>query len=529
MRSSIQYPPLPLWTRPKPDQPAHGILIDLATRNGYLTLGEVSASTELKVARLRIGYDAERLAELIRCDPSEILTSTPTFSRGEFVTIRGERIRLLRDLDRKCRRLCVRCVSHAPYHRFWFDLRFVTTCPEHGIELIDHCSCGMRLGWHDGRVYKCHTCTDGDIRTIEPRPADPDVARMDRWLLARLGVGSFPDRIPLLDALSLDDAIDMMGRIGSLDLGGYQERWAEPQDFALPLERVRAHGFRVIVDGAIEVALDRAYAGFLASGSTKPASLGTAYGWFYHWFNFRKGEALSPALAEILLGNALMKFQVQRGTFPNTFRNLAPATLSAAATAVRARPGTVRKLLEAENGIRRQKRKGSPVSIPAADVRRLADDYAASIPLERVAQVLGVGGGISRKLVATRSIPIWIAGGKRGTKHRHVIRRRDLEAWVASLIGDVASVSDVPEGCITLAEAPKSRKIPITVLLNAIKEGLIKVQARLDGRPNFGGAIVRTADVDAAVPADVRRRMGARRSGPRGPYRKRLRQAATEG
>ena len=160
-------------------------------------------------------------------------------------------------------------------------------------------------------------CEDGDVTAVEAVDADVDVVATDRRVLGRLGVGT-PVPVPILDAMSLTGALELIGRVGALDLGGYRERWAEPDDFDVPAAHVRARGFRILRDGALDALLDRIHAEFLASRRGKPIRIGTAYGWFYHWFNFRKGEAFSRDVAAIMLANGSRKFQLSRKTFPGS-------------------------------------------------------------------------------------------------------------------------------------------------------------------------------------------------------------------
>lgn len=516
--------PLPLWFTPRPDEPAHGILLGLAERNGILASGRVPALTGLRVARLRTGEGVERLAAILRCDPAVIMHSTFTPCGKGHVVIRGERLNVMHDLMRSARRLCPRCVSESAHHRFWCDLAFVTTCPFHGVSLVDTCSCGRKLSWSDVRIAKCRHCEDGDATAAGVTRADADVVETDRWVLGRLGVGT-PVPVPILDALPLAGAIDLIGRVGSLDLAGYRERWAEPEDFGVPAAHVCARGFAILRDGGLDALLDRVHAEFLASGSRRPIRIGTAYGWFYHWFNFRKGEAFSHEVAAILLANASRKFQVSRKTFPGIVReDGSTLTLSDAARGMRARPGTLRRILETESAIRREKRKGSPVAVGREHAALIAQDYKDSVPLARIPELLGVGGTITRKLARSGMLPVWIPGGSMGAKHRYVIRRRDLDAWVDALVGNVPTLPALPPGCLTVAEAPLRRNIPITVLVDAVRSGKVRIVGTLQGRPRFGGAVAAVSDIEAAVPRKVRVRMGSRRSGPRGPYGKRAKE-----
>ncbi len=512
--------PLPLWFVPEEDEPAHGILIRLAERNGIEGYERVPALTGLRVARLRVGNGAERLGSIIRCEPAVFMKSTALPDKGGNVILRGERLSVIRDLTRLSRRLCSGCVAASAHHRFWFDLKFVTTCPEHSMNLVDVCSCGRKLSWKDVRIAKCRHCEDGNVALLPKCPVNADVIAMDRWVLGKLGVGSSRP-LPILDAMNLTDALDTMGRIGSLDLGGYRDKWVQPQDFDIPTAEVRARGYRVLESNSLGDVLEKVYRGFVRTKSSKPAALHSAYGWFGHWFTFRKAEKFSKGLAEIILAHASANFQVQRGSFPTLdWQATSSSTLTDASKEVGVAPATLRTLLDAEGRIRKDKRKGSPVAVKRDHLARLAEDYADSITFAALAPLLGVGGTIVKKLRDVKEIPVWIPGGKHGSKHRYVIRRRDVEEWVDNLVGNVSTLASVPETGLLLADAPLRKHFPVVELVRAIRNGTVAIIGRLDGQPQFGGAILRMSDVDAAVPADVKKKLGSQRRGPRGPYGK---------
>lgn len=171
--------------------------------------------------------------------------------------------------------------------------------------------------------------------------------------------------------------------------------------------------------------------------------------------------------------------------------------------------------------MREEKRKGSPIRVARDDIARLTEDYANSLSFAGLAPLLGVGRKIAEKLRDRTELPIWIPGGKNGAKHRYLFRRVDVERWVDELIRDVPLRSTVTDECLLLADAPNRMHFPIDALIKAIRDGGIPVVGRLVDRPKFGGAILRKADVEAKVPAEIKQKMGSQRRGPRGHYKKR--------
>ena len=196
------------------------------------------------------------------------------------------------------------------------------------------------------------------------------------------------------------------------------------------------------------------------------------------------------------------------------------STLTDAASEIGILPSTLRILLQAEGKIIEGNRKGSAGRLQRDDIIRLKEAFADSINFAGIPSLLGVGRKIAVKLRDAGTIPVWIPGGKHGTKHRYLYKRRDVEAWVNVLIGDVPQQSEIPSSCILLADAPNRYHIPIDVLVQAIGDRRIDVVASLRDRPKFGGAILCGAQVDVAVPIAIRMKMGAQQRGPRGPYAK---------
>lgn len=306
--------PLPLWVSPAEDEPAHGILLRLAERNGIQTQTMMQTLTGLTVSRLRESDGVQVLADIIHSDPSSLLRSTPTVDSQGHLSIRGERIGRKCDVRLSARRLCTQCIGESLHHRFWFDLEFVTTCPRHGLELISSCSCGGHLSWNDVSITRCCHCTSGDVRLLKAVPANCDVVEMDRWALGRLGAGDVIF-ISALDQMPLKQSIDTIGQIGALDIGGYRQQWVEASDLEVPAVEVRARGFQILKHSRLDGVLDRIYGEFVKSGNRSTPTIHTAYGWFGHWFAFVKPSNFSEEISEIVMANASRKFDVKRKAF----------------------------------------------------------------------------------------------------------------------------------------------------------------------------------------------------------------------
>ncbi|WP_080964156.1 TniQ family protein [Rhodopseudomonas palustris] len=317
--------PLPLWVSPAEDEPAHGLLLRLAERNAVPSIDLITLSTGLTVSRLREGDGVQQLAEMIRCDPASIMASTPRPDGNGHLMIRGERVDRKRDVKHSVRRLCPKCIEESPHHRFWFDLEFITSCPRHGLKLVSTCSCGHRLSWDDVSFRRCIRCSGKDVGKLESTPSDSDVVAMDRWALARLGVGR-PVKFPPLDKMSLKQALETIGQIGALDIGGYAKDFVEANGFDVPEAEVRARGFKTLKDNGLDRLLDRVHNDFLKSGDSHVITMRTAYGWFGYWFSSLSPETLPAEIIDTVVSNASRKFDVKRRSYHPSHWSSAPTT-----------------------------------------------------------------------------------------------------------------------------------------------------------------------------------------------------------
>ncbi len=302
---------LPLIVVPAEDEPAHGILLRLSERNGIPIPGLVPSLTDLTPSRLRKGDGASRLASILGCDVGAFMGSTPVADGGDHLVVRGERLGRFCDFRASVRRLCPHCIAESAHQRFWFDLEFITTCPKHAVELISTCACGRPLSWNDVSVERCVRCTNRSVTSITPPSAIPDVIEMDRWALGRLNVGRRID-FPVLDRIPLKQAIDIIGQIGALAIGGYQEHWVETSSLDCPEVEVRARGFQILKYETLDDVLDDIYHQFKISGHRSIVALHTAYGWYGHWFTFLRPENYPREISDVVLSNAERKFVVRR-------------------------------------------------------------------------------------------------------------------------------------------------------------------------------------------------------------------------
>ena len=76
------------------------------------------------------------------------------------------------------------------------------------------------------------------------------------------------------------------------------------------------------------------------------------------------------------------------------------------------------------------------------------------------------------------------------TKPTYIFRCAEVVAWLNKLIGRAPPVTVVPGGMTPVVEAAEAAGIAITVLVNAIATGHVRVERVLKGKRNLRGALV---------------------------------------
>ncbi|MFL1877227.1 TniQ family protein [Hansschlegelia beijingensis] len=224
-------------------------------RNGIPRMSVMRAMTGIDLRRVRTGHQLQDLADLGGCCASELSALHYKKLPARSVEIRGEILRHPSDVLIQGRRLCVRCLDEDCYHRFWWDLSMVATCPKHSLGLTETCSCGTLLSWGDGAIAKCADCADGDARGAQPQPARVEDVALDRWILSRFGVTQVSEP-EMLSGLPITRALEIIERVAALGLAQDPSRVQ-----FLPRSRrsMWVRGYKCIAEGRVPEALDQAY------------------------------------------------------------------------------------------------------------------------------------------------------------------------------------------------------------------------------------------------------------------------------
>lgn len=502
---------IPLWDQPLDGEHAPGLFLRLAEINGYPSTDDVARETRLTLQGLRLGRGVGRLAAIVCSDEGRVSRDGFAFARGDGVLVRGERIGRRRDLHRKLRRVCPACIAASRHQRFWFDLSFVETCPEHGCRLVGRCPCpaGRLLSWRDGRIGGCRACEDGDVATQPPVAAEPAAMAVDRYFLGRLGVVKrFPNAV--LDPLAMADAIDVLERVGALALGGYRSRWPGADDLGVDRHRLLAEGYAVLAGGCLPGVLDRVFEGFRAEDGGAPG-LTTAYGWFYHWLNGKGGKRFSPGLSRMVLEHAETRFVVDKRARAKVLPPTSTCTLKEATARCGVTILVMRDILEQRGLLSRDKVRGMAFRIPEAKIRAIEAVMRDSVDANGAAALLGTTWKVVKDLNALGSLKPWITGG-RSTKHAYVFRRAEVQGVLDRLAIGLPERPCVAEDEATLTGAAHAYAVPLAVLCREALEGRLACHGRLVTGRGLQTLIVRREEVLAVRRLRASHGTGCRRA-----------------
>ncbi len=494
---------VPRWEQPEPEEPAHGLFLRIAEING-LPPSDMARSMGFSLASLRRGYNIDKLAKLVRCDEVQLASNSFSFAVGEKVTIRGQTIGLRRDLLRTKRRVCRCCLAEAPYHRFWWDLRFIDVCPHHRLRLEDRCRCPNlhNLSWYDSKLGMCRHCSeqgvksrDADVIAGREGAIERHIFATNEYLLGRLDVCN-TDSVPILDALPLDEVIDVIERVGAFQLGGYSKKWKTAANLRLPVDEVRARGFNMLATGFWAESRDPHFNEFINAFSHDPnPTMNKRLGWFYHWFNGKGGKRFSPGLAKLMeempwnyyssIGQGLAKSNLG---FSSHYM-----TLNQAASECAQGKTSLRRILRQFGKDRDLVRKGLPFRIEAEFVGNLRSALEEECNFDEVRKILGAGHLSVQRFIKSGFFTPVVKGG--GDRHEYAFRRDHIEKFLELLGRGAPELTDCPDDALPLQTAARTYATPLDRLCMSIILGHTELAGRIKDASGLGQFVITRAAI----------------------------------
>ena len=478
---------MPLGLRPRPGEPAHGVLLRLAARNGYSSTRVFAASLGLDLREVLRGHHVGRIAGLAGLEADEVRSASPRISMPARKLVLESAELDLRDWSTRRRRACIACLSddtaladkisvkHDGYvsHRAIWDLRLLDGCPIHQIALSDLCHrCGKTLDWQNPCLFFCSRC-QADLRTGTPRPLHD---KAGSYVVGRLRGDGEPN--PLLDKLPISKAMRVCERLGLVRLVGPVRTL--PRQLARNLALARQLGFEMS-ERPVErfgAALDN-----IVRSARGGSGLTGTYGWIY-------SEWLGPMdSANGILNQVLLRHAIRHGVMSPAEERLGnqPATTIALKEAAR-RVGKgvegVRRFMEGQRLIPNGSRRGVAFTIDPEALGQLARQAHQAVSVRTAALMLGTG-----KAQVCSLLPQ--AGPPEGPGRIDV---KAIEALLAALESQSAETEAPPEA-VPLGIAARNAAVPIARIVEAILGGSLKCWR--GSASGLGRFMIRTKDAAA--------------------------------
>ncbi|WP_457940826.1 TniQ family protein [Mesorhizobium sp. 10J20-29] len=232
-------PPIPRWGLiPFKDEPAHGFFLRLAALNGQESIRPFAMTLGVNGRNIK-PQEMLQLCENLPIEGLDRLRDCTPILNDAFVSVRGEHLRVSRDWSVRNRRYCPDCISECSYHRYWFDLTILRTCPFHGTVLHTEIG-GFTWAWGKSPSQTFRTVGNNKGDVCSPTPFSAYVyGRLNG--LARL-------QLPELDDLSLSKAIGLLILLGRISIYGWQKTLPR-DDWLASRQRAAEAGYLYLAEG----------------------------------------------------------------------------------------------------------------------------------------------------------------------------------------------------------------------------------------------------------------------------------------
>jgi hypothetical protein len=468
------------WEAPQPEESAQGLLLRLATMHGHRSTDRTVRALGISRSRLAQGYreELDDFAAGIEQQASAFLANSPQRDGKARICVRGQSVTDY--LMFGVRRLCPGCLAESMHHRFWWDIYPITTCPRHGLNLLDACVCGTKFGWRGGGLVHCSACGNQDLDRLPCVGAKAAVVRTDGYLLSRLAAGH-SEAVPILDGMGLTEVFVTLERFGAA-CDGYSYEWQSAKSLGVPLGEMQARGFAVLADGKLDEVLTRIYDGFIAQGGRPEKGFTSSYGWLYHWFNHKRGVKFSPLLAQAFLRHGAARFpivpKVRLGLLPPEARR--KLSLKEAAKLCDTTTFAIKSIGLALGVLRDGKDQGQKFSFPVEAAEQVAKDLKGALSLGETQDRLGVGYRVIHALMDVNALTPALKGG-RAHKHIYIFRPADVAALLEAVGKNAKPVKKPSPSLISISHLGRHRASTIATCVRLILDGRLPVVEQVTG------------------------------------------------
>jgi len=253
---------------PEPDEPAHGYYLRLVKAEGMVSVTTFNIWNDVEHDRAEPQLALRLLKRHpIPADWMERLVWASATKRGMSIHLAGQRF-ANGHLSYSSRRWCPGCLGEKAYHRCWWDIVAIRTCPFHGCDLVDRDMEDAKVSWKWPDFEESRAGVPLG-RSME-RTSEETFAG---YALGRMGFASAKSA-PVLDAVTLGDAITICEIVGKLVSNPPMETVPDVRIGDIDI------GYRLLARGWAEVAeAFRAWLRANVPADNLRGSLWDAFGW----------------------------------------------------------------------------------------------------------------------------------------------------------------------------------------------------------------------------------------------------------
>jgi hypothetical protein len=488
---------LPLWlTHFFSGEPAHGVLLRIAELNGLSTAdaiemigGQPTWVFATRTTNAILQEVGQEFSDLVQ-------QSTPRFEGKRYVYVNGQRLsNKLHWTRRTVRRRCPRCLVDSPHHRVWWDSTAITACPLHAVELEDRClvaSCECKIGWTSGRVTKCE---HGHNLTVSCRVVPGSELSAEAYIAGRLGLAGY-DRVPFLDGACLDDAIELMDKVGRAAIGGNRITMPTLSSLGVSSRASRLKGFEILRLGEIgfEDLLDSIAQNNIDDSVSR--SLTPRYGWLYQWLCNGSRSSIHNGLLALMAHHA-------KGHVPTKASDDPFVPIARAAKQLNISSARLRQTLRAFGLVRADHRPGVFLGIQREHVETIRSMFHDTTSLKEAALRMGENKVVLIRLVKCGILPTAFRSGTQ--RHgSHILQKAEVDRLIERLTDGVPQVANIPGNLMSLRKIVGATSMQYAEIIRLVLAGKLKPAARLAGAPPISGLAFHYNQVHAAYLLDTR-------------------------
>jgi hypothetical protein len=488
----------PILPSPYPDESAQGYLLrahdingarwsDWGFRNRRLSFWSLMDSRDLSALN-DLGLSSDRFAlTTIRIrSKSSVALGGEEFRRVDWTTVTRRWCPACFEQDRNDESLAGRNAGWRFHRRFWWDALCVDTCPIHCVRLEKACpDCGEDLKWQAGAVTTCGV--GHSILSCESVAVATEHCAADAYVVGRLG-GAPRVRVPLLDRLSLGDALDVMARLGSALVGGPnaglknidRERHPEVMSAGLRI----ADGWPTTIGPLLDSLADR------SRETERTRGINDVYGELARWARRSAKTVEGRQMLDSILSHHAQRVAVNRSSAAAAFSGgSSPVNISWVMERCGKRK---RKILRyvASMGIEVDISSPGFPTLRRDDAERIVAALDDAIGTEEVAALLGISSVLLARLerdgaLGPAETHLRADAGQRRYSRSHI------EDFIERLAGNAVLVDAAPKGLRPISDSTALIGTGgLGAVLNEIMAGRGAVKARLAGAQGLDALLI---------------------------------------